>query len=45
MFVVFGLSIPSVLTTQIDDKVEEPQTIGIESRKLRALLLKIMEYE
>ncbi|KAJ6640195.1 Tetratricopeptide repeat protein 30 like [Pseudolycoriella hygida] len=42
---VYGLSIPSVLTNQIDDKVEEPQTIGIESRKLRALLLKIMEYE
>lgn len=45
IIVVFGLTIPSVITVKLDDNAEEPQTIGIEARKLRALLMNIMEYE
>lgn len=39
------MTIPAVLTISLDTNSNEPQTIGIEARKLRALLIKIMEYE
>lgn len=39
---VYGLTTPSVIK---DDESEDVQTVGIEARKLRYLLMKIMEYE
>ncbi|CAO1301325.1 unnamed protein product [Diamesa serratosioi] len=42
---VFGLTTPSVLSVINDDSEDQSPTIGIEARKLRYLLMKIMEYE
>lgn len=42
---VYGLTIPSILATPLDETSEEPLTIGIESRKLRVILLRLMEYQ
>lgn len=39
---VFGLTTPAVL---MDDENDDVPTIGMEARKLRYLLMKIMEYE
>lgn len=39
---IYGLTTPAILP---DDENDDVQTIGIESRKLRYLLMKIMEYE
>ncbi|XP_058116473.1 tetratricopeptide repeat protein 30 homolog [Anopheles ziemanni] len=41
----YGLTIPSVLTGPLEDSGEQPPTIGLEARKLRSLLLKLMEYK
>ncbi|XP_055693270.1 tetratricopeptide repeat protein 30 homolog [Lutzomyia longipalpis] len=41
---IYGISIPSILTNPFDENADQPPTIGIEARKLRVLLLKIMEY-
>uniref|UniRef100_A0A8W7PTZ7 Tetratricopeptide repeat protein 30 n=1 Tax=Anopheles coluzzii TaxID=1518534 RepID=A0A8W7PTZ7_ANOCL len=41
----YGLTIPSVLTGPLEDSGEQPPTIGLEARKLRALLLRLMEYK
>jgi tetratricopeptide repeat protein 30 len=38
---IYGLTTPAILP----DDENDVQTIGIESRKLRYLLMKIMEYE
>lgn len=40
----YGMSIPSVLANPFDENGDQPPTIGMESRKLRVLLLKLMEY-
>ena len=40
----YGLSTPSVLANPFDENADQPPTIGMESRKLRVLLLKLMEY-
>lgn len=43
---VFALTVPAVLTAPLTNNInDEPQTIGMEARKLRALLVKITEYE
>lgn len=39
---IYGLTTPAILPDEENDDV---QTIGIESRKLRYLMMKIMEYE
>lgn len=39
---IYGLTTPAILP---DDENDDVQTIGIESRKLRYMLMKIMEYE
>lgn len=39
---IYGLTTPAILP---DDENDDVQTIGMESRKLRYLLMKIMEYE
>lgn len=41
---MYGMGIPSILPNPFDENSEQPPTIGIESRKLRVLLLKLMEY-
>ncbi|XP_035778941.1 tetratricopeptide repeat protein 30 homolog [Anopheles albimanus] len=41
----YGLTIPSVLTGPLEDSADHAPTIGLESRKLRALLLRLMEYK
>uniref|UniRef100_A0A182SNK9 Tetratricopeptide repeat protein 30 n=1 Tax=Anopheles maculatus TaxID=74869 RepID=A0A182SNK9_9DIPT len=41
----YGITIPSVLTGPLEDSGEQPPTIGLEARKLRALLLRLMEYK
>jgi tetratricopeptide repeat protein 30 len=41
---VYGLTIPSVLPDPLDEANEQPPTIGMEARKLRALLLRLVEY-
>lgn len=46
----FGLTMPAVLQPMMQladgsSSADEPPTIGLEARKLRALLLKLMEYE
>ncbi|XP_052867821.1 tetratricopeptide repeat protein 30 homolog [Anopheles cruzii] len=41
----YGMTIPAVLTGPLEDSVDHSPTIGLESRKLRALLLKLMEYK
>lgn len=43
--IVFGLTIPAIITMQLDSSNDEPPTIGMEARKLRARLIKIIEYE
>lgn len=40
-----GLAIPAVFETATDENPDEPQTIGLEARKLNALLLQAIEYE
>lgn len=40
-----GIAIPAVFETTTDENPDEPQTIGLESRKLNALLLQAIEYE
>lgn len=40
-----GLAIPAVFETANDENPDEPQTIGLEARKLNALLLQAIEYE
>lgn len=43
---VHGLVIPAIFeTTALDENADEPQTIGLEARKLQALLLQSIEYE
>lgn len=42
---MFGLAIPAVFETANDESTDEPQTIGLEARKLNALLLQAIEYE
>lgn len=43
---VYGLVIPAVFETNaLDENAGEPQTIGLEARKLQALLLQSIEYE
>lgn len=44
IFSVYGMTIPSVLAAPIEDSGEQPPTIGIEARKLRALLLRLIEF-
>lgn len=39
---IYGLTTPAVLR---EDEIEDPASIGMESRELRYLLTKIMEYE
>lgn len=41
----YGLTIPAVFDTALEDNADEPQTIGLEARKLNALLLQAIEYE
>ncbi|XP_035894759.1 tetratricopeptide repeat protein 30 homolog [Anopheles stephensi] len=41
----YGITIPSVLTGPLEDSGEQPPTIGLEARKLLALLLRLMEYK
>lgn len=44
-FPVYGLTSPSVLAGPLEDEGNDRlPTIGIEARKLRALLLRLMEY-
>lgn len=40
-----GIAIPAVFETSTDENPDEPQTIGLEARKLNALLLQAIEYE
>lgn len=40
-----GLTIPAMFTTAADENANEPPTIGIEARKLQALLIRAIEYE
>lgn len=40
-----GIAIPAVFETTTDENPDEPQTIGLEARKLNALLLQAIEYE
>ena len=42
---VYGLTSPSVLSVLNDDSEVQAPTIGVEARKLRYLLMKIMEYD
>lgn len=43
---MYGLAIPAAFETNaLDENVDEPQTIGLEARKLHALLLQATEYE
>lgn len=42
---IYGLAIPAVFETATDENPDEPQTIGLEARKLHALLLYAVEYE
>lgn len=39
------MTVPAVLTVQLSEPTDEPPTIGMEARKLRALLSKLTEYE
>lgn len=41
----YGLTIPAVLTVQLSEPTDEPPTIGMEARKLRSILCKLVEYE
>lgn len=42
---VYGISIPASFETSADENADEPPTIGLEARKLHALLIKAIEYE
>lgn len=45
-FSVYGLTIPSVLASLLDEEGNDRlPTIGMEARKLRALLLQLIEYK
>lgn len=41
----YGLTIPAMFATATDENSNEPPTIGIEARKLQALLMRAIEYE
>lgn len=43
-YLVYGLTTPSVIS-MTEENEDQPNTIGIEARKLRCLLMKIMEYD
>lgn len=42
---IFGLQKPAKLLTFADDNIDESLTIGMEARKLRCLLMKLIDYE
>lgn len=42
---IYGLSIPAMFETGTNENTDEPQTIGLEARKLHALLIQTVEYE
>lgn len=42
---LYGLTIPAIFETTITENADEPPTIGLEARKMHALLLQAIEYE
>lgn len=41
----YGLTIPAMFASSTDENANEPPTIGMEARKMHALLIRAFEYE